>query len=71
MSGKDPHVFLPTRGNYHELLSFQKAEVIYYLTYRFCGRFLTNPASAKRFCKRGGLRERMTRARLQSRSKPA
>ena len=32
--------FLPPHGNYRELLSFQKAEVIYDLTYRFCERFL-------------------------------
>jgi four helix bundle suffix protein len=32
--------FLPTHGNYAELLSFQKAEVVYDLTFRFCARFL-------------------------------
>jgi four helix bundle suffix protein len=32
--------FLPPRGNYRELKSFQKAEIVYDVTYRFCGRFL-------------------------------
>src|SRR5580693_270918 len=32
--------FLPAYGNYQELLSYQKAEVVYDLTYRFCQRFL-------------------------------
>jgi len=27
--------FLPPHGNYQELLSFQKAEIVYDLTYRF------------------------------------
>jgi four helix bundle suffix protein len=31
--------FLPPHGNYRELLSYQKAEVVYDLTFRFCGRF--------------------------------
>jgi four helix bundle suffix protein len=32
--------FIPAHGNYQELLSYQKAEVVYDLTYRFCRRFL-------------------------------
>ena len=28
-------------GNYRELLSYQKAEIVYDITYRFCRRFLT------------------------------
>jgi four helix bundle suffix protein len=32
--------FIPAHGNYRELLSYQKAEVLYDLTYRFCQRFL-------------------------------
>lgn len=32
--------FIPPHGNYRELLSYQKAEVIYDLTFRFCHRFL-------------------------------
>src|SRR5437868_656046 len=33
--------FIPPHGNYQELLSYQKAEVVYDLTYRFCQRFLS------------------------------
>ena len=33
--------FLPPHGGYAGLLSYQKAEVVYDLTYRFCERFLT------------------------------
>lgn len=32
--------FISAHGHYQELLSYQKAEVIYDLTYRFCQRFL-------------------------------
>jgi four helix bundle suffix protein len=32
--------FLPPHGNYSELLSYKKAEIVYDLTYRFCQRFL-------------------------------
>src|ERR1700730_17591676 len=32
--------FIPAHGNYAELLSYQKAEVVYDLTFRFCQRFL-------------------------------
>ena len=32
--------FIPAHGNYRELLSYQKAEVVYDVTYRFCRRFL-------------------------------
>ncbi len=32
--------FLPPHGNYADLLSYQKAEVVYDLTFRFCERFL-------------------------------
>jgi len=41
MNTTDEPGFLPPHGNYEELLSYQKAEVIYDLTYRFCQRFLT------------------------------
>jgi four helix bundle suffix protein len=37
-----PHSFLPPHGNYSELLSYRKAEIVYDLTYRFCQRFLRN-----------------------------
>jgi four helix bundle suffix protein len=36
----DPPGFLPPRGNYRGLLAYQKAEVIYDITFRFCHRFL-------------------------------
>ena len=32
--------FLPKTGNYQELLSYRKAEVIYDFTFRFCEQFL-------------------------------
>ena len=32
--------FIPPHGNYKELLSYQKSEVVYDITYRFCQRFL-------------------------------
>ena len=35
-----PPGFLPAGGNYHELLSYRKAEIIYDFTFRFCERFL-------------------------------
>ena len=31
---------IPRRGNYQKLLSYQKTEVIYEMTYYFCERFL-------------------------------
>lgn len=37
MSGKSG--FIPPHGNYKELLSYQKTEVIYDITYRFCQKF--------------------------------
>jgi four helix bundle suffix protein len=35
-----PDGFLPKSGNYRELLSYRKAEVIYDFTFRFCEKFL-------------------------------
>jgi hypothetical protein len=32
--------FIPPHGNYRELLSFRKAEIVYDLTFHFCHRFL-------------------------------
>ena len=32
--------FIPSYGHYQELLSYQKAEIVYDLTFRFCQRFL-------------------------------
>jgi four helix bundle suffix protein len=36
-----PRPIIPPRGDYHTLLSYQKSEVVYEITYRFCKRFLT------------------------------
>src|SRR5829696_6670735 len=33
--------FIPPHGGYRDLLSYQKAEIVYDLTFRFCHRFLT------------------------------
>jgi four helix bundle suffix protein len=40
-STPEPPSFLPPRGNYRGLIAYQKAEVVYDITYRFCVRFLT------------------------------
>ena len=40
MPEPNPPGFIPPHGNYRELLSYQKAEVVYDLTFRFCKRFL-------------------------------
>jgi four helix bundle suffix protein len=37
---RDPSGFIPDHGGYQKLLSYRKAEVIYDLTFGFCGRFL-------------------------------
>jgi four helix bundle suffix protein len=37
----DEPSFIPPHGDYKNLLSYQKAEVVYDLTYRFCQRFLS------------------------------
>lgn len=39
MNNQDPSIILP-HGNYQELLSYQKSEVIYDLTFRFCEKHL-------------------------------
>jgi four helix bundle suffix protein len=36
----NPSGFLPSHGNYRELLSYKKAEIVYDVTFRFCQRFL-------------------------------
>jgi four helix bundle protein len=33
--------FIPAHGNYQELLSYRKVEIVYDLTFRFCQRFLS------------------------------
>jgi four helix bundle suffix protein len=40
-SHPDQPGFLPRHGNYQQLLSYQKAEVVYDITFRFCQRFLS------------------------------
>ncbi len=40
MSFSDSSGFLPTPKNYRELLSYQKSEVVYDLTFRFCALHL-------------------------------
>ncbi|MCG3163477.1 MAG: hypothetical protein JMDDDDMK_04904 [Acidobacteria bacterium] len=40
MKTSDQPGFIPPHGNYQKLLSYQKAEVVYDLTFRFCERFL-------------------------------
>jgi four helix bundle suffix protein len=40
MKTSDESGFITAHGHYRELLSYQKAEVIYDLTFRFCERFL-------------------------------
>lgn len=40
MNSSDQPGFIPPHGHYQELLSYQKAEVVYDLTFRFCERFL-------------------------------
>ncbi len=41
MPSNDDNSFLPKTGNYQALLSYQKSEIVYDLTFRFCERFLT------------------------------
>src|ERR1041385_4028705 len=36
----DDSGFLPPHGNYAELFSYQKAEIVYDITFRFCHKFL-------------------------------
>lgn len=38
-----PDGFIPPHGNYRELISYHKAEVVYDITHHFCRRFLTRP----------------------------
>ena len=35
-----PETLIPTRGNYKKLLSYQKADAIFQLTFYFCERYL-------------------------------
>ncbi len=38
MANKDG--FIPPHGNYRALISYQKSEIVFDITYRFCNRFL-------------------------------
>lgn len=40
-SSNNPPGFLPPHGNYRALLSYQKSEVVFDITFRFCNRFLS------------------------------
>lgn len=78
--------FIPPHGGYQDLLSYQKALVVYDATLRFCDRFIDrrsrthdqmvqaarsgkqNILEGRNFLTEGGLRERMTRARLAARA---
>lgn len=40
MNSSDRPGFIPPHGHYQKLLSYQKAEVVYDLTFHFCERFL-------------------------------
>jgi hypothetical protein len=39
-SSQDPDRLLPPRGDYQTLLSFQKAEIVYDITFRIAHKFL-------------------------------
>ena len=41
MPTNSPSGFIPPHGNYRKLLSYQKAEVVFDITFRFCQRFLS------------------------------
>mgnify|MGYP000229935991 FL=1 len=41
MNPNNDNSFLPKTGNYQALLSYQKSEIVYDLTFRFCERFLS------------------------------
>ena len=41
-NSQDAHPIIPPRGDYQTLLSFQKAETVYDITFRFAHKFLAN-----------------------------
>ena len=43
LSNKFPHMneLIPRTGNYKKLLSYQKADAIFQITFDFCARFLS------------------------------
>lgn len=40
MTAENPNGFIPAHGGYENLMSFQKARIVYDGTVKFCGRFL-------------------------------
>ena len=60
----EPERLLPPRGDYHTLHAFHKAEVVYAPDYLIDRQLLR---LEKDFLEQGGLRERMTRLRLEYR----
>jgi len=58
---------LPPRGDYRTLISFQKAEIIYDITFRYLIDHQLHRLEQD-FLTTGGLRDRMTHARLQYRN---
>jgi hypothetical protein len=76
-----PEGFIPPHGGYRKLLSYQRAEVVYDATVRFCERFLERRdrtvdqmvqaarSGKQNIIEEGVLRERMTRARLNERGR--
>lgn len=63
--------FLPPGGNYQDFLAYQKAEVVYDITFRFAHKCLARGDRTidQMVLKEGGLRERMTRARVEVRKR--
>jgi four helix bundle suffix protein len=63
--------FIPPHGGYQKLLSYQKAEIVYDATVHQTNYLLDQQLRSleQAFVKEGGLRERMTRARLEERKK--
>lgn len=75
MSNRDTHYFVQSVPNYKDLLFFRKSVVLYDVTFAFCERYLTKGdrtiyigVKEREFVEKGGIREAMTRARLQYRS---
>lgn len=83
--GRHDGEILRPRGDYQTLLSYQKAEVVYDLTFRFAHKYLSKGDRTvdqtnylldqqirtleKEFLEQGGLRERMYEARQRHRRK--
>lgn len=72
--------FIPPHGGYEQLRAYQKSQIIYDATVFFCDKFISKRSrthdqmvqaarSGNKNLAEGGLRERMTRARLEARRK--